>query len=239
MNHLKSGILHHRRKGIESCLTWPHRARPRVSSPLISDQRLKSATWPMPSRPSCRARIARRARWAEAGPPPAVVRHAPCSSSTPTPGLQEVVPAWSATSSASIHPHGDQADLRRPGAPGPGLRPALSPWSTDRATSATSTAITPRRCSYTEARSDGEVARGPAATASTKRRGRLPPETYDGEDSEEPDRPAGVPFPTCWPTAPPGIAVGMATAIPPHNAGEICAAALAPDQDAARPPWTS
>ena len=36
--------------------------------------------------------------------------------------------------------------------------------------------------------------------------------------------PAGSP--TCWSTAPPGIAVGMATNIAPHNLGEVIDACL-------------
>ena len=39
--------------------------------------------------------------------------------------------------------------------------------------------------------------------------------TYDGEEQEPVVLPAA--FPTCSPTAPQGIAVGMATSIPPHN----------------------
>ena len=35
------------------------------------------------------------------------------------------------------------------------------------------------------------------------------------------------PFRTCWSTARPGIAVGMATNIPPHNLTEICNGLLA------------
>ena len=47
---------------------------------------------------------------------------------------------------------------------------------------------------------------------------------YDGEESE----PAVLPgaFPNLLANGAAGIAVGMATSIPPHNAGEICAAAI-------------
>jgi topoisomerase-4 subunit A len=48
--------------------------------------------------------------------------------------------------------------------------------------------------------------------------------TYDGEDSEPVVLPAA--FPNLLANGAAGIAVGMATSIPPHNAGEICAAAL-------------
>ncbi|MFT8719250.1 DNA topoisomerase IV subunit A [Acetobacter sp.] len=47
--------------------------------------------------------------------------------------------------------------------------------------------------------------------------------TYDGEDAEPVVLPAA--FPNLLANGAAGIAVGMATSIPPHNAGEICAAA--------------
>src|SRR3954469_262206 len=49
--------------------------------------------------------------------------------------------------------------------------------------------------------------------------------TYDGEEQEPVVLPAA--FPNLLANGANGIAVGMATSIPPHNAGEICAAALA------------
>ncbi len=49
--------------------------------------------------------------------------------------------------------------------------------------------------------------------------------TYDGEESEPVVLPAG--FPNLLANGAAGIAVGMATSIPPHNAGEACDAALA------------
>ena len=48
--------------------------------------------------------------------------------------------------------------------------------------------------------------------------------TYDGEESEPIVLPGG--FPNLLANGSSGIAVGMATSIPPHNAGEICAAAI-------------
>ncbi len=48
--------------------------------------------------------------------------------------------------------------------------------------------------------------------------------TYDGEESEPVVLPGG--FPNLLANGAAGIAVGMATSIPPHNAGEVCAAAL-------------
>ena len=48
--------------------------------------------------------------------------------------------------------------------------------------------------------------------------------TYDGEENEPVVLPGG--FPNLLANGAAGIAVGMATSIPPHNAGEVCAAAL-------------
>ncbi len=48
--------------------------------------------------------------------------------------------------------------------------------------------------------------------------------TYDGEESEPIVLPGA--FPNLLANGAAGIAVGMATSIPPHNAGEVCAAAL-------------
>jgi topoisomerase-4 subunit A len=48
--------------------------------------------------------------------------------------------------------------------------------------------------------------------------------TYDGEENEPLVLPGG--FPNLLANGAAGIAVGMATSIPPHNAGEICAAAI-------------
>jgi topoisomerase-4 subunit A len=48
--------------------------------------------------------------------------------------------------------------------------------------------------------------------------------TYDGENSEPVVLPAR--FPNLLANGSAGIAVGMATSVPPHNAGEICAALL-------------
>src|SRR5437763_1378799 len=49
-------------------------------------------------------------------------------------------------------------------------------------------------------------------------------QTYDGEDREPVVLPAR--FPNLLANGAAGIAVGMATSIPPHNAGELCAALL-------------
>jgi topoisomerase-4 subunit A len=49
--------------------------------------------------------------------------------------------------------------------------------------------------------------------------------TYDGEESEPVVLPGS--FPNLLANGAAGIAVGMATSIPPHNAGELCTAAIA------------
>src|SRR5438874_3961309 len=59
-------------------------------------------------------------------------------------------------------------------------------------------------------------------------------QTYDGEDREPIVLPAA--FPNLLANGASGIAVGMATAIPPHNAGELCAALLALIDDPALSP---
>src|SRR5471032_3706871 len=48
--------------------------------------------------------------------------------------------------------------------------------------------------------------------------------TYDGEESEPVVLPSA--FPNLLANGANGIAVGMATSIPPHNAGELCDALL-------------
>src|SRR5438874_10667058 len=58
--------------------------------------------------------------------------------------------------------------------------------------------------------------------------------TYDGEDREPVVLPAA--FPNLLANGASGIAVGMATAIPPHNLGELCAALLALIDDPALSP---
>ena len=61
--------------------------------------------------------------------------------------------------------------------------------------------------------------------------------TYDGEEQEPVVLPGG--FPNLLANGAAGIAVGMATSIPPHNAGEVLAAAIhlvrSPGRDRRRP----
>ena len=55
---------------------------------------------------------------------------------------------------------------------------------------------------------------------------------YDGSEQEPVVLPAALP--NLLANGSQGIAVGMATAIPPHNAAELCDAALLPDREAER-----
>ena len=81
---------------------------------------------------------------------------------------------------------------------------------------------------YTEARHD----RSRAAIARRHRRGHVSSSARQlRRPVERAGGAAGRPSRTCSPTAAQGIAVGMATSIPPHNAAELCDAALLPDRD--------
>jgi topoisomerase IV subunit A len=79
----------------------------------------------------------------------------------------------------------------------------------------------PAAMRYTEARMT-EVARAMLAGIDDDAVDFRP--TYDGEESEPIVLPGA--FPNLLANGSAGIAVGMATSIPPHNAGEICAAAI-------------
>ena len=75
---------------------------------------------------------------------------------------------------------------------------------------------------YTEARMT-EVA-APAARRASTRTPSISAPTYDGEEQEPIVLPGA--FPNLLANGSSGIAVGMATNIPPHNAAELCDAAL-------------
>ena len=79
----------------------------------------------------------------------------------------------------------------------------------------------PAAMRYTEARLT-EVARAMLAGIDENAVDFRP--TYDGEESEPVVLPGA--FPNLLANGAAGIAVGMATSIPPHNAGEVCAAAI-------------
>ena len=120
------------------------------------------------------------------------------------------------------HPHGDVGDLRRDGAPGAAVRDARARSSTARATSARSTATRPRPCATPRR------ACRPLAGELLGELGRRTVEwrpNYDGTTSEPIVLPAR--FPNLLVNGSQGIAVGMATSIPPHNLGEVVDACVA------------
>ena len=121
-----------------------------------------------------------------------------------------------------LHPHGDAVDLRRPGAHGAAVLDARCRWSTGTATSAPSATTTRRPPCGTP--SAGWPPR-PCADDGVDRRGHGRLRAQLRRPGAGARRPARRPSRTCWSTAPSGIAVGMATNMPPHNLGEVVAAA--------------
>ena len=112
------------------------------------------------------------------------------------------------------HPHGDRR-VRRPGPHGPGLLAAVPARRSARETSAPSTAIRQRRCATQKpARPDCD------GDAPRHRQGdrRLHPQLRRLREE-----PVVLParFPNLLVNGSSGIAVGMATNIPPHNLGEV------------------
>ena len=120
------------------------------------------------------------------------------------------------------HPHGDTSLLRRDGAHGAGRSRCASRWSTGTATSARSTATRAAAYRYTEARLAplamellDEIEQGTVDFRPN----------YDGTTEEPIVLPAR--FPHLLVNGCTGIAVGMATNIPPHNLGEVSRRAVA------------
>ena len=116
----------------------------------------------------------------------------------------------------NYHPARRRVDLRHAGPPGAGLQHALSPGRRPG-----ELRIGRRRPAGGDA-----VHRGPARGARRSDDGgsrqgdrRLRPQLR--RDDRRADRPADARSRTCWSTDPPGIAVGMATNIPPHNMREV------------------
>ena len=95
-------------------------------------------------------------------------------------------------------------------------------WSTARATSARSTATAPRRCATPSAASRASATR--CCTEIEQDDGRPSGPNYDGTKTEPVVLPARLP--NLLVNGATGIAVGMATNIPPHNLGEVCTALI-------------
>ena len=116
----------------------------------------------------------------------------------------------------NFHPHGDSLDLRHARAAWRRTSTCATRWSTARATSARSTATRPPAMRYTEARLDA---------LADELMADLDKETVDfapnyDETTEEPTV-LPAPFPNLLVNGSAGIAVGMATNIPPHNLREV------------------
>ena len=158
-----------------------------------------------------RPRPAGRARRPQARAPPHPVRHARAGQRL-EPRLSRSRPASSATSSVST----TRTATRRSTTPWcawPRTSPCATRWSTARATSAPSTATRRRPCGTPK----------PAWRSSPRScSADIDKETVDFGPNYD-DSTAGAAGPararsrTCWSTARAGIAVGMATNIPPHN----------------------
>jgi DNA gyrase subunit A len=121
-----------------------------------------------------------------------------------------------------VPPPRRRRDLRRDGAHGAGLRDARARSSTGHGNFGSLDGDAPAAMRYTEAQAaplaDGAAERARQAAPS------LPP-NYDGTRFEPVVLPAR--FPNLLVNGSQGIAVGMATSIPPHNLGEVIDACLA------------
>ena len=188
---------------------------------------------------SMRCRRSPRARWPDVRdglkpvPPPAAVGDAAAAARSGRAAYKKCARVVGDVM-GKYHPARRRLDLRCDGAARPDLLRCATRWSTGRAISAMSTAITPPRCANTEARL--------TAAAITLMDG-LDEDTvafrptYNGEE-EEPEVFPGL-FPNLLANGAAGIAVGMATSIPPHNAAELIDAVVhlidQPDGDHRRP----
>ena len=101
------------------------------------------------------------------------------------------------------------------------ISPSAIRSSTGRAISAISTAITPPPSLHRGAADRGRAA---AARGHRRGRGRFPRDLRPDQTRSRSCCPAA--FPNLLANGSQGIAVGMATSIPPHNAAELCDAAL-------------
>ena len=129
-----------------------------------------------------------------------------------------------------LHPHGDARHLRRAGADGPAVHAAAAAGRRAR-----QLRLARRRPGRRP------LHRVPAGAAALLMTDGLDEDTvdfvpnYDDQLTQPEVLPAGLSR-TCWSTARAGIAVGMATNMPPHNLVEVVGAAAAPHHAPRRHP---
>ena len=118
----------------------------------------------------------------------------------------------------NYHPHGEQVDLPDARAHGAGLQPALPARRR-----AGQLRLGRRRSARGDALHRGapDARRRSSSSTTSRRRPSTFVPNYD-EHARGAGRPAAARSRTCSSTAAPGIAVGMATNIPPHNLSEVC-----------------
>ena len=166
------------------------------------------------------ALAARCARRAEAGAPPHPLRDAASSGSIPASGYKKCARVVGDVI-GKFHPHGDSAvyDALVRLAQDFAQRYPLVDGQGNFGNIDGDNAAAMR---YTESRLTGGGAG--AARRHRRGRGRFPRRPMTARTSEPVVLPAA--FPNLLANGAAGIAVGMATSIPPHNAGELCAALL-------------
>ena len=170
-----------------------------------------------------RARAARRARRPQAGAPPHPVRDAR-PGELPQPRVQEVRARGRRRASASTTRTATPAVYDAHGAPGAAVDPALPAGRR-----AGQLRLGRRRFAGRHA-----LHRSAAWTRLAEELlADIDKETVDfgpnyDDSTDRAAGPARARSPTCWSTARTGIAVGMATNIPPHNMGEVIDAHAAP-----------
>ncbi len=120
------------------------------------------------------------------------------------------------------HPHGDSGRVRHHRAHGAAVLACATCWSTARAISARWTAMPPAAMRYTEVRMS-RIAHELLADIDKETVDFTP--NYDESENEPAVLPARIP--NLLVNGSTGIAVGMATNIPPHNLSEIVDACLA------------
>ena len=127
-------------------------------------------------------------------------------------------PRSSATCMGKYHPHGDTGRLRRAGAHGAGLLAALPAGRRARQLRLARRRLRPRRTATPSAGC------APLAIGAARRDRAARPSTSGPTTTARSREPVVLParFPNLLVNGTTGIAVGMATNIPPHNLGEVC-----------------